>query len=225
MIMSDNLPTKPRSRVTAFLEKASTAARARLAVVIDATGSREPTWDMAVQLQAKMFEEAARVGMGRLEIQLTHFRGLDEVSSTPWMTDARALAQMMSRVRCQTGMTKIKRALARVRAEHQVQPIAAVVFIGDMMEENHGELCDAAAALGIPLFIFQEGDDPDASRTFPEMARLAPKGAHCRFAPGAERQLAELLGAVVAFVKGGERALADLRTDAARLLLTQMKKK
>jgi hypothetical protein len=191
--------------------------------VIDATGSREPTWDMAMQLQATMFEEAARVGMGRLEIQLTYFRGLKEVSHSPWMTDARALAQMMSRVRCQTGMTKIKRALDHVRVEHRAQPIAAAVFIGDMMEEDHGAVCDAAASLGVPLFVFQEGDDPDASRTFPEMARLA-KGAHCRFAPGAERQLAELLRAFVAYALGGERALADQRTDVARKLLGQIKK-
>lgn len=218
--MSDLPINKPSSRVTEFLKKQT--AHARLAFVIDATGSREPTWDMAMQLQATMFEEAARAGMGRLEIQLTYFRGLNEVSHSPWMTDARALVQMMSRVRCQTGATKIARALAHVRSEHQAQPIAAVVYIGDMMEEDHGTVCDAAASLGVPLFVFQEGEDPDASHTFPAMARLA-KGAHCRFAPGAEHQLAELLRAVVAYATGGVNALQNQNTDSARKLLTQLK--
>jgi hypothetical protein len=222
--MADVPAPKLSSRVTKYLEKTRTASCARLAFIIDATGSREPTWDMAIQLQAQMFDEAARVGAGRLEIQLTHFRGLNEVSSTPWMIDARALAQTMSRIRCEGGYTKIKRALALVRAEHQKQPIAAVVYVGDAMEEAHGEVCDAAASLGAPLFVFQEGDNPDASRTFPEMARLA-KGAHCRFAPGAERQLAELLRAALAYAMGGEQALTDQRTDAARKLLGQIKKK
>lgn len=223
--MSDNLPTKPRSRVTAFLEKANTAARARLAFVIDATMSREQTWDMAMQLQAQMFEEAARVGGGRLEIQVVYFRGLNEVSHTPWMLDARTLAKMMSRVSCEGGYTKIKRALDHVRAEHQKQPIAAVVYVGDAMEEDHGTVCDTSASLGVPLFIFQEGDDPDARRTFQEMARLGPKNAYCCFESGAEHVLRELLRAVVAYALGGEKALADQRTDAARKLLGQIKKK
>jgi hypothetical protein len=55
------------------------------------------------------------------------------------------------------------------------------------------------------------------------MARLT-NGAYCRFEPGAEAKLAELLRAVVAFAVGGVAALADQRTDAARLLLGQMKK-
>jgi hypothetical protein len=70
--------------------------------------------------------------------------------------------------------------------------------------------------------MFQEGNDPEASRTFAEMARLS-HGAHCRFDAGAAQRLSELLCAVAAFAVGGVAALADQRT-AARLLLGQMKK-
>jgi hypothetical protein len=71
--------------------------------------------------------------------------------------------------------------------------------------------------------MFQEGVDPIAETTYREIARLT-NGAHCRFEPGAEAKLAELLRAVAAFAVGGLAALTDQRTDAARLLLGQMKK-
>jgi hypothetical protein len=213
-----DLPAKPASRVTAVLEKVT--ARARLAFIIDATASREPTWDIAMQLQTGMFEEAAR--LGGLEVQLIYYRGPYECSHSAWMTDGHAMARLMAKVTCQAGHTKIGKALAHVRQENQRQKIAAVVFVGDAMEEIHSALCDAAAGLGVPMFMFQEGDDRDASRTFSQMARLSC-GAHCRFDDGAARQLAELLRAVAAFATGGVKALQDLHTDSARRLLGQMK--
>jgi hypothetical protein len=99
---------------------------------------------------------------------------------------------------------------------------AAVIFVGDMMEENHDILCKTAAELGAPLYIFQEGDDPDAAKTFIEMARLA-KGAHCIFDANSARQLADFLCAVVTVTIGGVRALENLKTDSARLLLEKLK--
>jgi hypothetical protein len=132
------------------------------------------------------------------------------------------LARLMGKVMCESGHTKFGKALTHVRREHRQQPISAVICIGDAMEECHSELCDLAAGLGVPCFIFQEGNDPDASRTFAEMARLS-KGAHCRFDAGAARQLAELLRAVAAFATGGVKALENQHTDSARKLLGQIK--
>ena len=37
----------------------------------------------------------------------------------------------------------------------------------------------SSRALGLPAFLFQEGDHPEATGTFREIARLT-KGAHCR---------------------------------------------
>ena len=37
-------------------------SRGRLMFAIDATASREPTWDMACHLQSEMFEETAALG-------------------------------------------------------------------------------------------------------------------------------------------------------------------
>jgi hypothetical protein len=93
-----------------------------------------------------------------------------------------------------------------------------------MCEEDAQVLYDAATGiLGVPVFIFQEGNDPYATPIFCELARLT-KGAYARFDPGAARQLAEYLRAVAAFATGGLTALSNMKTDAATKLLTQLKK-
>jgi len=221
-----NLPAGHTQRVESFLKKVITA-RGRIAFIIDATGSRERAWDTAAQLQGEMFSEAGK--FGTLEMQVTYFGGLNNVVSSGWTGDARELQHFMGRVRCETGHTKYARALAHVRDEHRRQPINAVILIGDMLEEEPRTLYDAAGGLGTPYFCFQEGDDFHQPETlalgeaFQEMARLT-KGAYCAFNPNAIAQLRELLRAVAAFAVGGLTALSDLRSDAARKLLGQMKK-
>jgi hypothetical protein len=213
-----NLPTSHSKQIASFLEKAT--ARARLAFIIDATASREPTWDMASQLQAQMFEEAGKIG--GLEVQLIYFRGPYECSHSAWTSSGSELARMMGKVMCQAGETKYGKALAHVRKEHQREKINAVALVGDAMEEIPQQLYDAVAGLGVPLFLFQEGDLPEVREVFQEMARLT-NGAYARFDPGSAKLLGELLRAVAAFAVGGVTALADQRTDSARKLLGQMK--
>ena len=216
--MATNLPTGHTQRVTVFLQKQT--ARGRLAFIIDVTYSRQPTWDIAAQLQAQMFEEAGKIG--GLDVQLIYFRGTYECSHSPWLSDARELARLMGRVTCESGHTKYGKALAHVRKEHERQKINAVVLVGDAMEEIAQQLYDAAAGLGVPLFCFQEGDLSEVTEAFKEMARLT-NGAYARFDPGSAKLLGELLRAVAAFAVGGLTALADQRTDSARKLLGQMK--
>src|SRR6516165_9316393 len=45
----------------------------RLIFALDATASRQPTWDTACQLQAEMFREVS--GIGPLDVQLVYYRG------------------------------------------------------------------------------------------------------------------------------------------------------
>ena len=215
-----NLPAQTSKRVAEFLARVKTAAPGRLAFVIDATASREHTWDNAVQLQAQMFEEAGKVGT--LAVQLIYFRGLNELSVSPWVTDTRTLADMMCKVRCESGHTKYQRVLEHIRNEHGIEPIAAAVLVGDQCEEEQITLRNAALGLGVPLFPFQEGDDRYAAGVFRELAQLT-NGAYSQFSPNSARELAELLRAVAAFATGGLQALADLRSDSARKLLGQMK--
>jgi hypothetical protein len=229
------MPTQISARVSALLEK-TRATRGRLIFAIDATHSRENMWDLACSLQSKMFEEVARIGT--LEIQLAWYRGADECSSTPWTTDPSELAKQMRMIRCEAGATQIARMLEHIRTEHQRQKVAAAVIVGDAVEEPPHKLY--AAARGCPpLFLFQEGSGlaicvdqrgevvyehevETVESIFRELARLTG-GAYSKFDAGAAKQLGDLLRAVAAFATGGLKALADLRTDSARLLLTQIK--
>lgn len=215
-------PRQPSSaRVAAFLKRASNLPR--LAFVIDATASRQPSWDMAAKLTAELFAEAAKAG--GIEISITYFRDTPgECKSSPWTTSAIELTRLMSSVFCQAGKTQIEKALNHVKKEHEQKPIACAVFIGDACEEEPEALYRIASELGFPLLLFQEGDNSDVATIFSTMARLS-KGAHCKFAPGAAQQLAELLRAVVAFAAGGIKALRSQNTEAARKLLGQMKPK
>ena len=91
----------------------------------------------------------------------------------------------------------------------QGQSVNALVFVGDAMEEDPNVLCKLAGELGIlqiPVFIFQDGDDPITERTFRNVARLS-SGAWCRFDANSAAQLRDLLCAVAVYAAGGQTAL------------------
>jgi hypothetical protein len=219
----------PRAEIDAFLTRVSTlaptAGRGRLIFGLDATMSRQPTWDQACRLQADMFREAAAAG--GLVIQLIYYRGLAECRASSWIAEPDRLGDLMSRIDCRGGHTQIGKVLAHARRESDSNKIAALVFVGDAMEEELDALCATAGELGLrgtPAFMFQEGYDPVCEQAFREIARLT-RGAYCRFAPGAGHELAELLRAVAAYAAGGMKALAALqaRSGGATRLIEQLK--
>jgi hypothetical protein len=225
--------TSSRAEIDAFLEQVKGLApavgngqRGRLIFALDATMSRQPTWDTACALQADMFREAAAIG--GLDVQLVYYRGLIECRASGWVSQADKLAGLMSRIDCRGGHTQIGKVLAHARRETEKSRVQALVFVGDAMEEKLDDLCQAAGELkllGVPAFMFQEGYDPVAEQAFREVARLSG-GAYCRFDPGAAQQLRELLRAAAAYAAGGMRALADLsaRRDAGAMkLIGQMR--
>jgi hypothetical protein len=136
----------------------------------------------------------------------------------------------MEKINCRGGHTQIGRVLEHVRKETKVQKVNALVFVGDCMEEAIDDICAVAGELGllgVPAFMFQEGNDPVAERAFKEIARLT-NGAWCPFDAGAAHQLRELLRAAAAFAAGGQMALTDLSKrrggHGAVRLLGQMRK-
>ena len=203
-----------------------TQGRGRLTFAMDATMSREPTWDMALGLQADMFKAVKAIG--GLDVQLVYFRGAGECRASKWVSDPEALARLMTSVSCMGGHTQIGKVLTHARAECEASRVNALVFVGDAMEEAVDDLCAKAgelALLGLPVFLFQEGDNRLAERAFKEIARLT-NGAHCRFDAGSARQLRELLSAVAVYAAGGRAALeklARIEGGSARLLIGQMK--
>jgi len=202
------------TEVTEFLRQAAkapvtSAARGRLIFALDATASRQPTWDRACQLQGDMFTAAAE--LRGLALQLVWYRGYGEFQAEPWLTDSAELQRRMTSVQCRGGLTQIGRVLEHVVRETRRQRVNALALVGDCLEEAVDPLCHLAGQLGllgVPVFLFQEGHDPDAMRGFREIARLT-HGAYCTFDAGSARQLGELLRAVAVYAVGGRVALAE----------------
>ncbi len=221
-----------RDEIDAFLAHVRSApssaapGNGRLIFAMDATMSRQPTWDMALQVQAEMFNAVKAVG--GLDVKLVFFRGFDECRASRWVGDAGALARLMTAVECRGGYTQIRKVLKHALDEAGQGKVSALVYVGDAMEENVDELANLAGKLGllsIPVFLFQEGNDAAALAAFREIARLT-RGATCRFGPGSAAQLRELLEAVAVYAAGGRAALQDFAKGRAgpTLLLEQMSK-
>jgi hypothetical protein len=216
--MSDDkkLPTGAQDQeVEAFLDKVRTApqpsggGRGRLIFAMDATASRQPTWDRACHLQAEMFQSTQ--ALGGLEVQLVYYRGFKECKASKWMTDAPALAKTMTSVMCLAGQTQIARILSHGLKEAEKRKVNALVFVGDCMEEDVDHLGHLAGQLGLkglPCFLFHEGNDPIARNAFEQIAKLSG-GACCSFDASSPKQLQDLLSAVAVYAAGGRKALAD----------------
>jgi hypothetical protein len=227
------LPDKPAtgSAVDAFLRqlaamptaRPASGQRGRLLFALDATASRQPTWDRACHIQGEMFKETA--ALGGLDVQLAFYRGFGEFEASAWFDRADDLLKKMTAVSCLGGKTQIGKVLKHALAESRRQKINAVVFVGDCMEEAIDALCHKAGELGllgVPVFIFHEGRDRKAAEAFRQIARLT-HGACCPFDANSAQQLRELLSAVAVYAVGGRLALEDYsrRAGGATLLLAQ----
>jgi hypothetical protein len=217
-----------RAEVDAFLRRVAempqvrAGGRGRLIFALDATASREPTWDRACHLQGQMFEVTD--ALGGLDVQLVFYRGYNECKASRWLSRAADLHAAMRKVSCVGGQTQIERVLGHAIKEAEAGKVNALVFVGDAMEEKIDRLSHLAGRLGllgVPVFLFHEGGDAVAGRAFREIARLS-RGAYCPFDSGSADQLRELLAAVAVYAAGGRRALEDYgrRAGGAALRLT-----
>ncbi|UTW04590.1 VWA domain-containing protein [Amphritea atlantica] len=182
---------------------------ARLIFSLDATASRERTWDHACHLQSEMFLQTRE--LGKLSVQLCHYGGLNQFSASEWLQDTNSLLNRMNSVKCLGGHTQIARLLEHSLKQTRQHPVQAIIFIGDCVEEPVDFLCQLAGKLGIhstPLFIFQEGHDITAAHAFKQMAKLSG-GAYCRFDNSSAATLKALLSAVAVYATGGRRALLE----------------
>lgn len=216
-------------QISSFVEQVGKLARSgrsedtgRLLFALDATMSRQPTWDLACGLQAQMFTSLPKDAA--LEVQLLYFRGFGECRASKWVRDTEALSRLMSGIDCRGGHTQIGKVFSHARTEHAHKKINAMVYVGDAIEEDVDTLAEKAGQLGLlgcPLFIFQEGNNPGVEAAFREFARLT-KGAYARFDERAPNQLAELLRAVAAYAAGGRDLLKLQRSGTATALLQQL---
>ena len=228
---SSRVPTQSSgSGVDTFLKKvASTPVtrrageRGRLIFAMDATASREPSWDRACQIQGQMFEETAT--LGGLDVQIAYYRGFGEFQATKWVHNSAELVRQMTAVFCLGGETQIRKVLRHAINETKKKKVNALVFVGDCCEEDVDKLCALAGELGllnVPVFIFHEGGEPTAARTFQQIVKLT-NGAYCAFDSSSAKQLRDLLSAVAVYAAGGRKALESysLHSGENVALLTQ----
>jgi len=216
------LPASAKNaQVDAFLRKVAampaarpTGGRGKLIFAMDATASRQPSWDHACQIQGEMFEATA--ALGGLDVQLVFYRGFNECKASKWLSAAPSLHNAMRSVFCMGGETQIARVFRHALKVAEIQKIGALVFVGDAMEEKLDKLCGLAGQLGllgVPVFVFHEGHEAAAEHAFKEIARLS-RGVYCRFDANSAGELRALLGAVAAYAAGGHRALATYSKSA-----------
>lgn len=237
----DNLPQKGKSGgavtetssasdVAAFLKSAKSTGggnSGRLIFSMDATMSRQASWDRACTIQGDMFSSIDDVAS--LSVQLVYFRGFGECRASKWVNNSAALGDLMTRIDCRGGQTQIGKVLSHANRETKKGRVAALVFIGDAMEENVDRLCKLAGELGLKgmkMFMFLEGNDPIAESSFRELARLTG-GAFMRLSSSSAKDLSQLLSAVAVYASGGQKALETrLKENGdrnSRLLLEQIK--
>ena len=191
-VTDDAKTVAPSSRedVSNFLKKAKALAlgtdgRGGLIFALDATMSRQATWDQAQHIQAEMFSVVGQAGA--LDIQLVYFRGFGECRASRWVGEPSKLRKLMGGIDCRGGRTQIAKVLSHARKEtsrkNPLNPnrsrVDALVFVGDAMEENPDTLCARAGELGllgIPCFMFQEGRDISNRANF---SRNRPADKRC----------------------------------------------
>lgn len=217
------------SEISSFLKSASKAnptGAGRIIFALDATMSRQPTWDRAMRLQASMFEAVSDAGgENGLSVQLVYFRGYNECRASKWVIRSAALRDLMTGIECRGGQTQIGKVLTHANKEAAKGKIDALVFIGDAMEENVDLLCQRAGEIGMKgtrCFFFQEGADRVTENAYKEMARLT-RGAWFRLGPNSAKELADLLGAIAVYARGGLKALQASKKAPDRKLLGQLK--
>lgn len=227
--MTSKVPTERGSDVNRFLQQVEKHplkphSDNRLIFALDATASREMTWDLASSLHAELFTAAKSAD---LAVQLVHFGGFNQFQASPWNSSPKQLLHNMQRVRCLGGMTQIRRVLSHILSESSTdQSVKAAVYIGDMCEEPMAEILNTAGQLGlrqVPVFVFQEGNERYATEVFRSIAERSG-GAHMPFETGSAAQLAELLNAAVVYATEGLDAARRLGTPITKKLLTQIKR-
>jgi len=231
--MADKFPSKGSSQgeIQAFLDQVAKTpvafkgkSKGRLIFAMDATASRERLWDIASQIQGEMFEAVANIG--GLSVQLSYYRGYNEFKYFSWTDQADDMLLSISSVHCLAGQTQIAKVLEHALSQTRQEPIQALVFIGDAMEENVNKLAELSGQLGIyktPAFFFQEGRDPTVTRAFKHFSHLSG-GAYSSFDSGSAHVLIDLLKAVAIYTVGGLQALEDksLQSDTVKMLTRQL---
>ena len=106
----------------------------RIGFIVDATGSRQATWEQAQTVQARMFQSLA--ALGKAELRLVHFGG-GALTDHGWSNDTKMLARKMAGIRCRQGLTQVLDALDLFLFGEKPD---ALILVGDAFEEDSDAL-------------------------------------------------------------------------------------
>lgn len=189
----------------------------RIGFIVDATGSREESWERAQTIQAGMFRKVA--ALKALHLRLMYFGG-GLIANWGWQDNPRTVAARMAQTRCLRGLTQFLPALTSFIDEAAETKADAIILIGDCFEEDIEQAAKVAQALkasGIKVFAFLEGEDWTAASVFRTFAETTG-GAFGKF--GEELPLAPLCEGVALLTAGGKKAVRKIENKKVRLLLT-----
>ena len=213
----NRLPAEARSACEGVSRNAEKGAarplwRARAAVfALDATASREPSWDRACG-SSEMFEAtAASEGWKSSSSSIAGSRNEGE----PLDEHRRRFAPRHALGVCVGGETQIERVLA-AHPRNQEPSVRALVFVGDAMEKNIDRLCHLAGELGngVPIFCFRKATPERRQR--PSTDGAAVRGERPAGSMASADRLKGPLGAVAVYAAGGYRALTAYGERAER---------
>lgn len=202
--------------------------RPRLVFSMDATASREGSWNIAKEITGAMFEAVP----DELDVALVYHGGGRLQEMTPFSSNAKTFLDKVHSVRCRAGRTALNAILAKAV---EVSRLKALIYVGDCFEESPQEAMDLAQQLklkGVRCFLFHDEssagsgyDVETARRVFQEIARITG-GAVLPFDENAPDLVKALLEAIAIYAAQGMKALeSKIRAlPAARLLLDQMKR-
>lgn len=213
------LPAIIRPNKTTALTRAVAAFKAQrrpahIGLIIDATGSREHSWEQAQTAQLRMFKDLA--SLKALQLRLLEFGG-GKLSDYGWQGDALKVAKKMAAVRCRQGLTQFVPALEAFAKDKTKTD--ALLLIGDAFEEEQTAVLFCAWNLrdrGTRVFCFREGDDPVTESAFRTLAEITG-GRSIKL--GDQLPLADLCSGAALLAAGGQDAIKRLPNAKARQLL------
>lgn len=203
-------------------------SRPRLLFTMDATASREPSWNVAKEITGAMFEAVP----GALDVALAYHGGGRLQEITPFSASAKAFLDKLHMVQCRAGCTALNKIL---NAAIDIPRLKALIYVGDCFEESTIEAVELAQQLklkGVRCFMFHDtssgnqGYDVKTARTIFEQIAQITGGALLPFDENSPGMVKALLEAIAIFASLGIKALEQKTKylPAARLLLDQMKK-
>lgn len=184
---------------------------------MDAIGSREATWASARRLTDRMFE----VIPGALDIALAVHGGDRLHTFSDFGNEVKVFRAMASRVRCESGMTRLCELMQRTLDAGGVRVMS---YIGDSFEEDEDEalaLADRMRLRGIKAVMLVDDADPETLEVFAQIASRTG-GALLDFRASQSQLMGEVLEGVAQLAIGGQAILAASSSIGARLLLSHM---